>query len=145
MTVTAVAPERSAPRELSLPRLGLMRAGYAFMAIGLALAKWPLLLEAHTLPLAEGLNLSLLTGMFLLALLGLRHPVKLLPLLVFETAWKLVWLSIVALPQAITGDLSNATAEMVFSCSLVVLIIAAIPWRYVWSEYVRSDGDRWRS
>jgi len=29
------------------------------------------------------------------------------------------------------------------SCSLVVLIIAVTPWRYVWRDYVHGAGDRW--
>ena len=82
--------------------------------------------------------------MSLLALLGLRYPVKLLPVLFFESAWKLLWLALVALPQTVGGSLDTATSATVFSCSLVVLILAAIPWRYVWANYLRAHGDRWR-
>jgi hypothetical protein len=105
---------------------------------------WPLLPDAATLPLYEGVTLCLLTAMSLLAFLGLRYPVKLLPVLLFESAWKLLWLSLVALPKALSGDLDTATAETVFSCSLVVVILAVIPWRYAWRHYVRATGDRWR-
>jgi len=121
-----------------------MRAGYLLMGVGLALVKWPLLPDAASLPLYEGVTLCLLTAMSLLAFLGLRHPVKLLPLLLFESAWKLLWLSLVALPKAITGNLDAATTETVVSCSLVVVILAVIPWRYVWRNYMRASGDRLR-
>jgi hypothetical protein len=141
-TTTSAAPATAA--NLSLTRLHLMRAGYLLMAVGLAIVKWPLLPEAHTLPLYQGVTLCLLTAMSLLALLGLRYPVKLLPLLLFETAWKLLWLSLVALPKAASGGLDVATTETVVSCSLVVLIIAVTPWRYAWTQYVRTSGDRWR-
>ncbi|HSK32301.1 MAG TPA: hypothetical protein VK903_02335, partial [Propionicimonas sp.] len=87
--------------ELSLTRLHLMRAGYLLMGVGLALVKWPLLPDAHTQPLYEGVTLCLLVAMSLLAFLGLRYPVKLLPLLLFESAWKLLWLGLVALPKAL--------------------------------------------
>ena len=143
-TATAASPTAPTGHELSLTRLHAMRAGYAFMVVGLALVKWPLLPEAHTLPLYEGVTLMLLTAMSFLSLLGLRYPVKLLPVLLFETIWKLLWLAAVALPQAMTGDLSDAASELVFNCSLVVFIIAAIPWKYAWTQYVRSNGDRWR-
>jgi hypothetical protein len=86
--------------------------------IGLALVKWPLLPE--------------------------RHPIKLLPVLLFESAWKLLWLSLVALPKAIAGDLDAATTETVISCSLVVFILVVTLWRYVWRHYLRATGDRWR-
>jgi hypothetical protein len=130
--------------DLSLTQLHLMRGGYLLMGAGLALVKWPLLPEAAALPLYEGVTLCLLTAMSLLAFLGLRHPVKLLPLLLFESAWKLLWLGLVALPKAITGDLDAATTETLVNCSLVVAILAVTPWRYVWRNYARSTGDRWR-
>jgi hypothetical protein len=82
--------------------------------------------------------------MSLLAFLGLRYPVKLLPVLLFESAWKLLWLGLVALPMAVDGDLDAATSDTVFNCSLVVLILLVIPWRYVWRNYVRATGDQWR-
>ena len=130
--------------DLSLARLHLMRAGYLLMGVGLVLVKWPLLPNAHALTLFEGVTLCLLTAMSLLAFLGLRYPVKLLPVLLFETAWKLLWLSLVALPQALSGTMDAATADVMVNCSLVVPIIAVTPWRYVWRNYVRVPGDRWR-
>ncbi|TGN65366.1 hypothetical protein EXE59_16405 [Nocardioides eburneiflavus] len=142
-TVTAT-PKPTVRNELSLARINLMRAGYAFMAVGLALVKWPQLPEARTLPLFEGTTLALLTAMSLLAILGLRYPVKLLPLLLFETTWKLLWLALVALPVAVNGDMGAAMSQVAFNCTFVVFIIAATPWRYVWSQYVRADGDGWR-
>jgi hypothetical protein len=144
-TATADRPTNPAGRELSLSRLYAVRAGYALMAVGLALVKWPLVPDAHTMPLYDGVSLMLLTAMSFLALLGLRHPVKLLPLLLFETIWKLLWLGAVALPQASSGGLSDRASEVAVNCSLVVFIIASIPWKYVWTQYVRSNGDRWRS
>lgn len=131
-------------RELPLARLYAMRAAYALMVVGLALVKWPQLPDAHTMPLYDGVSLMLLSAMSFLALLGLRHPVKLLPVLLFEATWKLLWLGAVALPQALNGGLSDRAAEVAVSCSLVVVIIAAIPWKHVWTQYGRSSGDRWR-
>ena len=140
--LTPMAPA-VVPR-LSITRLHAMRAGYLLMAVGLALVKWPLLADADSLPLHEGVNLCLLTAMSVLAIVGLRHPVKLLPVLLFETGWKVLWLSLVALPRAAAGELDTATSETVASCSLVVIVIAVVPWRFVWHEYVRTAGDRWR-
>ena len=141
-TTTPAAPITEA--DLSTTRLHLMRGGYLLMGVGLAFVKWPLLAEAYTRPLYEGVTLCILTAMSLLAFLGLRHPVKLLPLLLFESAWKLLWLSLIALPRATTGDFDAATTETVVSCSLVVFILAVTPWRYAWRNYVRAKGDRWR-
>jgi len=102
-------PAVAVPAGLSATRLNLMRGGYLLMGVGLAIVKWPLLPSAHVLPLYEGVTLCLLTAMSLLAFVGLRYPVKLLPLLLFESAWKLLWFAVVALPRTVTGDLDPAT------------------------------------
>ena len=122
--------------DLTRFRLNVMRAGYLFMFVGLVLVKWPLLPEAHTLPLYEGVTLCLLTAMSLLALLGLRDPVRMLPVLLFESTWKLLWLSLVALPRAVNDNLHGTAAEVAVNCSLVVVILAVIPWQHVWRTYV---------
>jgi hypothetical protein len=130
--------------ELSRPRLYALRAGYLFMGLGLAVVKWPHLSEASDLALHEGVTLCMLTAMSVLALLGIRHPVAMLPVLLFESAWKLLWLGLVALPAAAAGDLDAATTDTLTSCSLVVVIVAVTPWRYVWRHYVRAEGTPWR-
>jgi hypothetical protein len=144
-TLTAVSttsgPITTGP---SLARLHLMRAGYLLMAVGLALVKWPLLVEAATLPVYEGVTLCLLTAMSLLAILGLRYPVTMLPVLMFEALWKLLWLGLVALPHAVDGTMGGVMAEVAVSCSLVVLILVAIPWRFAWQTFVVEPGSRWR-
>ena len=115
------------------------------MGDGLAAVKWPLVIGYdRAMPLYEGVVAVLLTAMSLLAFLGLRYPVRLLPILLFESLWKLIWLSVVALPAVAAGDVDQAMSETIFSCSLVVIIVAVVPWRYVWQRYVTAKGDRWR-
>jgi hypothetical protein len=142
MSVTTVTSP-AAVAEPSVIRLNVMRAGYLFMAAGLVLVKWPLLGHAHTLPAYEGVTLCLLTAMSLLAMLGVRHPIALLPVLLFEAAWKVLWLSLVALPRAVGDQLDAETAGIVVNCSLVVVILVVIPWRYAWRRYVRAVGEPW--
>lgn len=141
--MTTLATTRRTEPQLSVTRLNVMRAGYLFMGVGLVIVKWPLLGDASTMPLYEGVTLCLLTAMSLLAFLGLRYPARMLPVLVFETTWKLLWLGIVALPKAADGTLDPATQEVLVNCSLVVVIIAVTPWRHVWLQFVRAEGDRW--
>jgi hypothetical protein len=122
-----------------------MRAGYALMAVGLVAVKWPLLPDAHDRPLYESVTICMLVAMSLLALLGLRYPVKLLPLLLFESAWKLIWLAAVALPLAVGGPgLAQRTTDVLINCSLVVVILAVTPWEYTWRSIVKAAGDPWR-
>ena len=136
---------RSAGAELPLYRVHLMRIGYLLMGLGLAVVKWPVVIGYdRSTPLNEGVVAVLLTAMSLLAFLGLRYPVRLLPILLFETLWKLIWLAVVALPALVAGDVDQAMSETILNCSLVVIIVAVVPWRYVWTQYVTANGDRWR-
>ena len=140
-TVDATATDH----ELSPRRLNVMRLGYAFMGVGLAIVKWPIFVQnVSSLPLFEGVEACLLTAMSLLAFLGLRYPVRMLPILLFEVTWKVIWIAAAALPHLIADDIDTATREVLINCSLVVIIIAVIPWPYVWKHYVRAPGDAWR-
>ena len=126
-------------------RLNLMRVGYLVMGLGLAVVKWPVVIGYdRSTPLFEGVVAVLLTAMSLLAFLGLRYPVRLLPILLFESLWKLIWLSIVALPAVAAGDVDEAMSQVIVNCSMVVIVLAVIPWRYVWQRYVTEKGDKWR-
>ena len=142
---TTAASRHGGDDGLSTRRLNLMRVGYAFMAVGLAIVKWPLFVQGvHSLPLMEGVVACLLTAMSLLVLLGLRYPVKMLPILLFEVAWKLIWFAAVALPLAVSDNLDAAAGELLSSCLFVIVIIAVIPWGYSWRRYVSARGDAWR-
>ncbi len=134
----------AAGTDLPLYRLHLMRVGYLVLGLGLAVVKWPRLVDASSMPLMDGVVLCLLTGMSLLALLGLRYPVRMLPVLLFEATWKLIWLALVALPQLAAGTMQAATRDVMHDNLWVVVVLAVVPWRYVWRQYVTATGDRWR-
>ena len=138
------APTSSTFDHLSVRRLNVMRVGYAFMGVGLAIVKWPLVLHAGSLPAFDGVVTCLLTGMSLLAFLGLRYPARMLPILLFEVTWKAIWITAVAVPHLIADDMDPVTQTLLFNCSFVVVILAVIPWRHAWQRYVRAPGDAWR-
>ena len=127
-------------------RLNIMRAGYLLMAVGLVAVKWPVLVsgDAASLPVFEGVVAALLGTMSLLWFLALRYPVQMLPLLIFESAWKLVWLAAVGIPNLIEGDMSDEMRSVLFNVSLVVVVLAVTPWDYAWKRYASAPGDPWR-
>ena len=134
-----------APADLPTWRLNSMRVGYAVMGVGLAVVKWPIVIGYdQSTPLFEGVVAVLLTAMSLLAFLGLRYPVRMLPILLFESLWKVIWLSVVALPAALAGEVDQAMSQVIFNCSFDVVILAVTPWRYVWQRYITAKGDPWR-
>jgi len=132
------------PETLPTWRLNVMRIGYAVMVVGLALTKWPELVAGGPRQLAEGTVLTMLVAMWVLALLGLRYPQRMLPILLFEVGWKLTWLGVVALPLWIDGNLTGSTREQTAKVLWVVIIIAVVPWRHVVRQYLLARGERWR-
>ncbi len=130
--------------QLSLWRLNLLRVGYLVMGVGLAVVKWPLLFDHERWELKEGTVECMLVAMSFLALLGLRYPRRMLPILLFEVAWKLTWLGVVALPLWSDNKLEGSTREQAGAVLWVVIVIAAVPWRHVFAQYVRTPGEPWR-
>lgn len=130
---------------VSLFRLYLLRAGYLFLGAGLAAWKWPLFIH-HGTPWTpmEGVVDCMLAGLSIVALLGLRYPLQMLPVLLFESAWKLIWLSYVALPLWSAHRMDPATRQLAGECLLVVVILAVIPWRHVVRQYVVKRAERWK-
>jgi hypothetical protein len=82
--------------------------------------------------------------MSVLALMGLRYPLRMLPILLFEVGWKLTWLGVIALPLWLDDNLDDATGEQAATVLWVVIIIAVIPWRHVIAQYLLATGDPWR-
>jgi hypothetical protein len=125
-------------------RLYLLRAGYLLLAAGLGLTVWPgILNHTHDWELMHGVVVCMLGAMGALAVLGLRYPLQMLPLLFFELAWKTIWLLRVALPLWTAHKLDADSAETAFECLIAVVFVAVIPWPYVIRNYLLKAGDRW--
>ena len=132
------------PAQLALWQLNVLRVGYLVMGGGLAVVTWPLLFADKQWGLTEGTVQCLLVGMSILALLGLRYPQRMLPILLFEVAWKLLWLGVIALPLWWDDRLDGATREQAGTILWVAIIIAVIPWRHVFVQYVMTPAEPWR-
>ena len=130
---------------LSLPRLYLLRVGYLVLAVGLVAVKWPEIISHDgPWPLFEGVETCMLVALSLLFFLGLRYPVKMLPILLFEIAWKVIWLTVIAVPLLTTGQVDQPTLNVFYAVLWVVVPLAVLPWRYVIRQYVIKQGDPWR-
>jgi hypothetical protein len=138
--------QHTAAATVSLPRLYFLRFGYIVVAVGLAVTKWPLIINHdRPWPLFEGVETCMLVALSLLWFLGLRYPLQMLPALLFEIAWKFIWMAAVVLPLWTSDQLDAATLSVFYTCLVVVIPIAVIPWRYVFAHYVLKQGDPWRS
>jgi hypothetical protein len=129
---------------VSVFRLYLLRATYLLIVVGLGSEVWPALID-HTneWTLWRGVGGSVLCAVSALALLGLRYPLQMLPLLFFELTWKTLWLVAIALPLWLAGRL-DTVMETFIACAMGVIFPIVIPWNHVWTNYVKKPGDRWR-
>ncbi len=130
---------------VSLVRLYILRVTYFLIAALMGTQIWPLIIH-HAKPwnLMHGVAMSMLGAVTGLALLGIRYPLQMLPLLFVETAWKATWLIAVAYPLWTAHQIDAETADTVKACLMgMVLFPVAIPWPYVFANYVKKPGDRW--
>jgi hypothetical protein len=85
--------------KVSLFRLYALRAGYLLITVGLAATVWPIVINhSPRWALMNSVACSLLAAVSVLAAVGIRYPLQMLPILLFEIVWKSIWLIAVALP-----------------------------------------------
>jgi hypothetical protein len=143
-TAATVSPAAPAPveSEVSLARLYVLRALYLLLVIGGAVVFLPQLIGHE--PTARGVIPSMLGGLWVLACFGLRYPLQMLPILLFELVWKTIWLVDYGLPQWMAGVSTAQFREDFKAIALApAIFIAIIPWGYVFRRYLKAPGARW--
>lgn len=133
-------------KDVSTTRLYLLRGTYALIAIFTGFDIWSEILY-HTRPwsLMHGVACSMLGALSGCAVLGIRYPLKMLPLMLFELFWKATWLVFIAYPLGSAGQLGPELRDTLMGCLLgVVLCPLVIPWPYILEHYLRQPGDRWK-
>lgn len=130
---------------ISTFRLNLLRSVYLLLVIGIGATFWPILLrEGPELELMHGAALSMTCTLGLLAVLGLRHPLQMLPLLMFDMVWKMIWMLRIAVPLWSADRLDENFMANVVACAVALVFPFIIPWTYVLDTYVRKPADAWR-
>ncbi|HTV07860.1 MAG TPA: hypothetical protein VMD97_02305 [Candidatus Aquilonibacter sp.] len=129
--------------DVSLFRLYLLRALYLGNFIMLGLSVWPGILthRGWANPL-EGVAIAAWGALSLLCILGVRYPLKMLPLLFMQFTYKIIWVLAVALPRIQSGAPTWYLKPMLIGAIVEPLLI---PWPYVITTYIRKPGDRWRN
>lgn len=130
---------------ISTLRLYLLRAMYLLMAVGLGVTIWPGILVPGDVSHMGSVVRGMLGALALMALWGLRYPMTMLPVLLFEFVWKVIWVVAFGLGPWLSGDLDPGRQQTLLDCLIgVVLVPIAVPWGYVVRHYVNAPGDRWR-
>jgi hypothetical protein len=83
------------------------------------------------------------TAFATLACLGIVRPLTMLPIVLLEIFYKVLWLVVVAYPLWSRGTLAGSAAEGITSQFLwVILPIVAMPWGYAFVKYVYDPRRR---
>lgn len=143
-TVSAAADGSKGPdHEVPLWRLYLMRAACLYFVFWGFLNIMPNIVFPD--PTGRGMTSAMLGGLWLLVFFGLRYPMKMVPLFLFEFVWKSIWLAAFGLPQWLSGTGSPRLSEDLFDIGIgPILFGLLIPWTYVWRHYIREPAERWR-
>jgi hypothetical protein len=129
--------------EVPLWRLYVLRATYLVFIVGLGALIIPQLFSHEVA--SRGVIASLLSAIWVLAFVGLRFPLQMIPLLMFEFVWKTIWLVAYGLPQWLSGQIP-ATFSDDFGAIVagVILMPLVIPWRYLFRRFSSLADARWR-
>jgi hypothetical protein len=116
----------------------LLRLVYLLMFVVLGRNTWThILTHRGSWNPTDAIAWCVWTAFATLAGLGIIRPLKMLPILLLEVFYKVLWLLIVAYPLWSTGTLAGSSAEGATSAFLwVILPIVSIPWGYAFRSYV---------
>ena len=82
---------------------------------------------------ATGYSVMVATG--IVAIAGLRSPLKFSPILVFQILEKLIWLIVIIAPRAIAGTLPTfAMLLIAIYVPLTIGNLIAVPWKYIFAK-----------
>jgi len=87
-----------------------------------------------------GIAFSIYAAYSLLMLLGVLIPLRMLPLVLLQVLYKLIWIAGIGIPQWHGGHFDAVGSTIEFFAAIVVLDLIAIPWPYVLNHYVRAVG-----
>ena len=125
---------------MSTLRLSALRVVFLlnFVFLGMYVMPQMMNLAGRWDPL-RGVAFSCWATLALLSAVGVRHPLKMVPILLFQLVYKLIWLSAIYLPGTATP-----TALLPVMAGGVIVDLAVIPWPYVATTFVRAPNERWK-
>ncbi len=130
---------RDAALGVSKFRFHLLRIFYVLIIFLLGIEVWMKILSHNTQwePL-PAVAFSFWAAFSLLAILGVINPLKMIPLLLVQFTYKLIWLIIVAWPLWSTNALTGSNAqELAFANFTGIIIdILVIPWQFVIKNFI---------
>ena len=140
----SLAPKSSTPDFPHVPQwqINAMRLLFLLMAFVMGGFVWyRVLFESTGQPLQWGLAKSMLAALALMSLLGVRYPLQMLPLMLYEIAWKTIWLVLIALRAWLHGAWNVEFQGLFEDCIGIIIAYFIVPWRYVWARYFAQPSE----
>jgi len=139
MSVSLKAIFQRDPRHEGARRINvyLLRLVFVLMFFGLGKDTWThILTHQGSWDPADAVAWCVWTAFATLAGLGIIRPIKMLPILLLEIFYKVLWLLVVAYPLWSKGELAGSAAAGTTAAFLwVILPIVAVPWGFVFVNY----------
>lgn len=132
--------QRRSTRELPAWRLHLMRGLYLLTFVGLVFDSWSVIFyPEQPLDTLSGVAYSFWASYALLMGVGVRFPVKMIPLLFLQLIYKSAWIIGTFIPAKSAGLLNENLESFFWICVAAILLdLIVIPWSYVYSTYVKG-------
>ncbi|HEX9962677.1 MAG TPA: hypothetical protein VGB00_17220 [Pyrinomonadaceae bacterium] len=122
----------------------LLRLFYFLMAFFVATDSWKTIIT-HEGPWDRfrAMSVCVWAAYATLAVFGLFHPLRWLPVMIFMIFYKSLWLVVVAYPLWRANELAGSpAAEMTGAFLAVPAVIIAVPWKYAFENYVYKSKKK---
>lgn len=125
-------------QRLNKIRTYLLQFIYLATAVSVGFQAWrEILMPEGTWDPIYGVTYSVWAAYALLMLLGIRYPYKLLPLMVLQFLYKLIWVVGVYYPLYTSGK--PAGEELFLSWRVAILVeLIVIPWGHFYTSYIKG-------
>jgi hypothetical protein len=123
-------------------QINAIRFLFLLIAVIMGSVVWQqLLFDSADWDLMRGLAKSMLAALALMSLLGVRYPLQMLPLMLYEIAWKTIWIVLIAGRAWMAGKWNADIEGLFYDCIGIVIAYFIVPWRYVWARYFRQPME----
>ena len=121
-------------------RLHVMRGLYFLNFISLAFDNWSaILFPQESMDTLTGVTISFWAAFSLLNLLGVRFPLKFVPILLLQLLYKSAWIIGIYMPARSLGSLNENLSSFFWVCIAgIILNLLIIPWKFVYLEYIKK-------
>lgn len=127
-------------KELPKWRLYIMRGHYIITFVGLTFDSWSTFFSPDKqMDTLSGVAYSFWASFALLMGIGVRFPIKMIPLLLLQLVYKSMWIIMTYLPAKSAGLLNESLESFFWICVVAIIVdLIVIPWSYVFKNYISN-------